>query len=144
MPGHIGSSIIMNAVKVLGFPEIEDVSVVDAATLREQAARLSFPVDTRDDEQLRAPIRQYHEGFRQCDDNFRDNAPLSPAQAATIILDGVRNDQWRILVGEDAKIINRVARTYPEKVYDPGFMAQHLQAGRPSELFIIGEESDSE
>ncbi len=33
---------------------------------------------------------------------FRDNAPMSAAQAATIILDGVRADTWRILVGDDA------------------------------------------
>ncbi len=31
----------------------------------------------------------------------RDKAPLSAAQAVTIILDGVRSGSWRILVGED-------------------------------------------
>jgi len=35
----------------------------------------------------------------------RDKAPLSAAQAATIILDVVRSGSWRILVGEDAKTI---------------------------------------
>src|SRR6476659_3928270 len=34
--------------------------------------------------------------------DFRDKAPLSAAQAATIILDGVRSGAWRILVGQDA------------------------------------------
>ena len=34
--------------------------------------------------------------------DFRDKAPLSAAEAATIILDGVRSGTWRILVGEDA------------------------------------------
>ena len=36
-------------------------------------------------------------------EGFRDTAPMSAAQAATIILDGVRADEWRILVGDDAK-----------------------------------------
>ena len=33
---------------------------------------------------------------------FRDEALTSAAQAATIILDGVKADRWRILVGADA------------------------------------------
>ena len=34
---------------------------------------------------------------------FREEAPTTAEQAATIILDGVKADRWRILVGEDAK-----------------------------------------
>jgi hypothetical protein len=52
---------------------------------------------------------------------FRDNAPLTAAQAATIILDGVRNERWRILVGEDAEILDRYVREDPEMAYDPAF-----------------------
>ncbi len=37
--------------------------------------------------------------------DFRDKAPVSAAEAATIILDGVRSGAWRIIVGEDAKMI---------------------------------------
>src|SRR6516162_4310512 len=33
---------------------------------------------------------------------FREEATTSAAQAATIILNGVKADQWRILVGPDA------------------------------------------
>ena len=58
---------------------------------------------------------------------FRDNAPTTAAQAATIILDGVRNDEWRILVGEDAKALDRMVRESPENAYEPSFM-QALQA----------------
>ena len=36
-------------------------------------------------------------------DWFRNTAPTTAAEAATIILDGVRAGQWRILVGEDAR-----------------------------------------
>jgi len=119
MPGHIGTPIGINANKILGLPEIEDVPAADLANVRKRMAAQGIPTDDMDDEQLRAAIRQSRE-------DFRDNAPLSPAQAATIILDGVHNDQWRILVGEDAKMLDQLVRTYPEKIYDPGFMAQHL------------------
>ena len=50
--------------------------------------------------------------------DFRDKAPLSAAQAATIILDGVRSGTWRILVGQDAATIDERIRANPEAAYD--------------------------
>jgi hypothetical protein len=50
--------------------------------------------------------------------DFRDKAPLSAAQAATIILDGVRSGAWRILVGQDAKVLDAAVRAKPEAAYD--------------------------
>jgi NAD(P)-dependent dehydrogenase (short-subunit alcohol dehydrogenase family) len=49
--------------------------------------------------------------------DFRDKAPLSAAQAATIILDGVRSGTWRILVGQDAAMIDERIRANPEAAY---------------------------
>ena len=48
----------------------------------------------------------------------------SAAQAATIILDGVRADRWRILVGTDAEQLDRMVRETPEDAYEPSFMEQ--------------------
>jgi short-subunit dehydrogenase len=50
--------------------------------------------------------------------DFRDKAPLSAAQAATIILDGVRSGTWRILVGQDAAMIDERIRANPGAAYD--------------------------
>jgi NAD(P)-dependent dehydrogenase (short-subunit alcohol dehydrogenase family) len=50
--------------------------------------------------------------------DFRDKAPLSAAQATTIILDGVRSGTWRILVGQDAAMIDERIRANPEAAYD--------------------------
>ena len=52
---------------------------------------------------------------------FRDLAPLSAASAAEIILDGVRQNKWRILVGEDAVIVDEMVRADPEHAYEPEF-----------------------
>jgi len=125
MPGHVGTPIPINTNKILGLPQMEDLTAADLATVRKTMAGRGAPADDMDDEQLRAIMRQFIEAFR-------DNAPLSAAQAATIILDGVRNEQWRILVGEDAKAIDELVRAHPEKVYAPGFMARHMQAEQPS------------
>jgi hypothetical protein len=52
---------------------------------------------------------------------FLEEAPMSAAQAATVILDGVKADRWRILVGEDAKKIDELVRRSPEQAYDVDF-----------------------
>jgi len=45
---------------------------------------------------------------------FRDSAPLTAEQAATIILEGVRAGKWRILVGDDARALDEAVRSDPE------------------------------
>ncbi|TAI61110.1 short-chain dehydrogenase, partial [Bradyrhizobium sp. Leo170] len=41
--------------------------------------------------------------------------------AARIILDGVKADRWRILVGEDAHVLDERVRQTPEQAYTPEF-----------------------
>jgi NAD(P)-dependent dehydrogenase (short-subunit alcohol dehydrogenase family) len=57
----------------------------------------------------------------EMDAAFRNNAPTTAAQAATVILDGVRAGRWRILVGEDAEGLDDLVRAYPEEAYEPSF-----------------------
>src|ERR1700728_2468667 len=49
---------------------------------------------------------------------WRDAAPTTAAEAAAVILDGVRSGAWRILVGEDAKQVDEFVRANPEDAYD--------------------------
>ncbi len=49
---------------------------------------------------------------------FRDNAPTSAAEAAAIILQGVRDERWRILVGDDAVALDEAVRADPEGAYE--------------------------
>ncbi|HTX11945.1 MAG TPA: SDR family oxidoreductase [Solirubrobacteraceae bacterium] len=48
---------------------------------------------------------------------FRERAPLTAAEAATIILDGVQSGTWRILVGRDAEALDAAVRANPEGAY---------------------------
>jgi hypothetical protein len=52
---------------------------------------------------------------------FRDEAPTTAAQAAKIILDGVKAERWRILVGDDAHTLDARVRQSPEQAYSPEF-----------------------
>jgi len=56
--------------------------------------------------------------MKMASDAFRDNAPPTAAAAAGIILDGVRAERWRILVGADAAKIDEAVRAHPEQAYE--------------------------
>jgi NAD(P)-dependent dehydrogenase (short-subunit alcohol dehydrogenase family) len=51
-------------------------------------------------------------------DMFRDQAPMSAAEASAEILDGVRHGRWRILVGDDARKLDEAVRANPEIAYE--------------------------
>ena len=59
---------------------------------------------------------------------FRDEGLTSAAQAATIILDGVKANRWRILVGVDAQKIDEMVRQTPVRAYDIAFFDQFARA----------------
>ncbi len=119
MPGHVGTSIAINTGRVLGHPSPKEMTESDLAQVRERWGKMGVRTDELGDDELRAAIEQ-----RQID--FRDKAPLSAAGAATIILDGVRANEWRILVGEDAKALDERVRKSPWDAYNPGFTAMSV------------------
>jgi NAD(P)-dependent dehydrogenase (short-subunit alcohol dehydrogenase family) len=108
MPGHIGTEIVANSRKILSGDAI-DVPAVRRA-LKAQGTDLS----ALSDDQVRAMVQAQADGFR-------DNAPTSAAEAAKIILDGVKADRWRILVGKDAEFLDKQVRSMPEKAYSQEF-----------------------
>jgi len=115
MPGHVGTSIVTNSRIVHGRPSPKEMTAEDLLPLREQIARVGGPADGLSDDQLRAIVEQMGERFREL-------APLTAAAAAAIILDGVRADRWRILVGDDAVELDRMVRADPERAYEPSFL----------------------
>lgn len=120
MPGHIGTSIVINSARIHGRdPASMDAEALQA--LRRQLAQRGMPVDGVSDDDLRRGVA----GFGQA---FRDNAPCTAAEAATIILDGVRANRWRILVGADAELLDAELRADPEGAYEPAFF-ERLRGG---------------
>lgn len=110
MPGHIGTSIALNTYDARQMP----AAVV--AVMRQRMVKAGAPVADASDDTIRDLMHQ-----RAVD--FRDKAPTSAEQAATIILDGVRAGRWRILVGEDAERLDMMVRNAPEEAYEPAFAA---------------------
>lgn len=51
---------------------------------------------------------------------------LSKLAGSTGLPASARLEMWRILVGEDAKILDRLVRENPEEAYEPRFMEKLL------------------
>ncbi len=114
MPGHIGTSIIINSGKILGFDpkELNDDQVEEARARIERMMGVDTSAAT--DEQIKLLLQARAE-------QFRDEAPMTAAAAASVILDGVREKRWRILVGDDAYVLDRLVRENPEEAYEASF-----------------------
>jgi NAD(P)-dependent dehydrogenase (short-subunit alcohol dehydrogenase family) len=132
IPGHVGTDIVANSLLAHG-KEPERISDAQVQELIPPGARAGL---------IRAgvlPEGASADDLRQMlvrvNADFRDKAPLSAAQAAAIILDRVQAGAWRILIGEDATMIDTQVRAKPEAAYDYtdlfSQMAQRPGAGTP-------------
>ncbi|MGE0621209.1 MAG: SDR family NAD(P)-dependent oxidoreductase [Pseudomonadales bacterium] len=137
MPGHIGTSIALNTSQVLGKGTAMDMSAEEVAFIRKRWTQLGMPVDNLPDDDIRRAIHQ--RGIE-----FRDKAPTTAAQAADIILDGVKNDRWRILVGADAHRIDELVRAYPEEAYESSFLEKLAQDNHFAGLMGAGAAAGEE
>lgn len=111
-PGHVGTSIMLNT-DVAG-----ETSAAGARTLLRM---MGHPISAMDDAEVLALAQEIGKAFR-------DNAPTTAEQAAGIILDGVRSERWRILIGRDAQTLDEQVRLTPEEVYEPDFVARWIGA----------------
>jgi hypothetical protein len=41
-----------------------------------------------------------------------------------VILEGIRAEKWRILVGGDAELLDEMVRLHPEAAYEPDFVGR--------------------
>ena len=116
MPGYIGTSIVINSGKVLGM-EPESLSEDDLERVRERMRRMGLEASSMSADQLRQAVAMQGQ-------LFRDSAPTSAEQAAEVILDGVREERWRILIGDDAVGMDELVREKPEAAYESEFIAE--------------------
>ena len=114
MPGHIGTSIVANSRKVMTRRDEDDLSEQDLARARERLAKAGLNISELSDAAVQAMAAEQHR-------RFLEDAPTTASEAATIILDGVRAERWRILVGDDAHRMDELVRKDPEAAYTPEF-----------------------
>jgi NAD(P)-dependent dehydrogenase (short-subunit alcohol dehydrogenase family) len=109
MPGHVGTPMTVNSRKIQSGSAL--LSGTELAQVRERFKARGLDLS---DEQIQKTIAER-------DRQFQTSAPTTAAAAATTILDGVKAGEWRILVGEDTKRIDKMVRERPERAYDLEF-----------------------
>ena len=120
MPGYVGTDIAINTGRILGHKEPKDWSDEDVEKEREfrkkigtSAGGLFEQLPDISNDEFRANAQAQREAYR--------DAPVSPEQAARIMIDGVKTEQWRILVGKDAEALDKAVRKDPLSTYDLDF-----------------------
>ncbi len=114
MPGHIGTSIVSNSRKVHYGTDSDGMSEIEIAQTRARLTVAGVDASKMSDEDVQAAAAERAR-------SFREDAPTTAAQAAKIILDGVKAERWRILVGDDAHLLDERVRQTPERAYEPEF-----------------------
>jgi NAD(P)-dependent dehydrogenase (short-subunit alcohol dehydrogenase family) len=114
MPGHIGTSIVSNSRKIQSGSESDELSANELLSARRRLEGMGVdtaPMSDGDIQKIAADRAR----------SFRDEAPMTAAAAAKVILDGVKAGRWRILVGDDARRLDERVRQTPERAYDAEF-----------------------
>ena len=121
MPGHIGTSIVANSRRIHSGNASETLTAAEIDQARRSAAAAGIDVSARSDADVQAMVLERAR-------RFAEEAPTSAAEAAQIILDGVKADRWRILVGKDAHMLDQMVRQSPEDAYEDDFFERFAAA----------------
>jgi NAD(P)-dependent dehydrogenase (short-subunit alcohol dehydrogenase family) len=120
MPGHIGTSIVSNSRKVQSGTNSEELSPNDILQTRQRLRGIGVDEASMSDDDIQNAAAERARTFLQ-------EAPTSAASAARIILDGVKAERWRILVGDDAHRLDERVRQAPEHAYDVEFYRSFVE-----------------
>ncbi|MFC4595786.1 SDR family NAD(P)-dependent oxidoreductase [Sphingobium tyrosinilyticum] len=117
MPGHVGTPISANTRRYLSGGKSDELSPEKVEQIRARLAAAGRRGEALSDEHIQAEAALFAR-------RFEEEAPTTAAQAAAEILTAVRAGEWRILVGEDAKLTDAMVRAEPERAYTPEFFAR--------------------
>jgi NAD(P)-dependent dehydrogenase (short-subunit alcohol dehydrogenase family) len=115
MPGHIGTPIVTNTRRVLG-----DGDAADIRARRADLAAHGYSIAAMTDAEIEAASDKREEDYVRL-------APMTGAKAAAAIIAGVKADCWRILIGEDARLLDKSVRSKPDRAYEMDFFDRFLR-----------------
>lgn len=114
MLGHVGTPLVENTRRVL-----EDGDGSDESVKRSHLAVCGFDV-------TEMTSAQVNEVSTRLEKDYIRFATTSARKAAEVIVAGVKADRWRIIVGEDANLLDRHVRQNPEEAYEFAFSVHFL------------------
>jgi len=119
MPGHVGTAIVTNSGKILG-TDPKEMTEADLDRVRDRMASFGVDASAFTGDQIRDMLLERARAFEE-------EAPMSAAEAAAVILSGVREERWRILVGDDAALLDKMVRAESEIAYEGEFFGRFAE-----------------
>jgi NAD(P)-dependent dehydrogenase (short-subunit alcohol dehydrogenase family) len=115
MPGMVNTDIYLNSRRAMGLPAWDEMSDAELLELlgdetRSALIEMGLLAEDFSADDLRRVITQKKPGLQE--------EGFTAARAAAIILDGVRSGAWRILVGEEAEMLDEHVRANPEAPFN--------------------------
>lgn len=115
MPGVVSTDIGENSRRALGLPALDQLSDAELLEMVPDIARavligMGLLAEDFSADDLRRAIPHLKDELQE--------KGFTAAQAAKIILDGVLSGAWRILVGEEAKMLDGQVRANPEAPFN--------------------------
>src|SRR5580692_2212356 len=115
MPGQVNTDMAANSRRALGLPDLEQLSDAELMEQMPEVARailvgMGLLAEGFSADDLRQAIPRIRDEFR--------GKGFTAAQAATIIIDGIRSGAWRILVGDEAKMLDEQVRANPDAPFN--------------------------
>ena len=115
MPGQVNTDMGENSRRALGLPDVEQLSDAELMEMiPEEARTILIGMGLLAEDFTADDLRQ---AIPRIKGEFQDKG-FTATEAATIILDGVLSGAWRILVGDEAKMLDEQVRADPEAPFD--------------------------
>lgn len=114
MLGHIGTGLATNSRLVHCGKQAELLTDAELITHQRQITASGTPADHLSLEDIRKIVDSFG-------NDFKNKAPVSAAEGARMIFEGVKAEKWHILLGEDAHRLDEAVRANPEDIYEVDF-----------------------
>ena len=115
MPGRVDTSIKLNTIRA-------HVSAVDEGNKTEASWAILEAMGVS----AEASGESLDLAVKTAEAGNRDASLTTATSAATTILDAVRAGRWRILIGEDARVVDELVRADPESAYTDEFQREMI------------------
>jgi hypothetical protein len=111
MLGAVSTKLSLNSQKYLGYKLPEEMS---DAEIEEVRKRLVDPMKSM-------PVGELRNALQAAMAGEQSNAPTSAQEAAALIVDATKGEDWRVVIGPGAKLLDGEVRNDPMHAYESDF-----------------------
>lgn len=117
MLGQVSTNLPGNSATYLGFKKPLDMSEEELKAIQQ----------TTVDPMRSMPISEFRIALQDSLFGGNSKAPTTPEQAAQEIWDAIEREEWRVVIGPGAKLLDAAVRADPYSAYEEDFLSQLIR-----------------